>query len=632
MCGLKQRALRTSVILAIIALTTALPCRAGIYGIVEGTVMDEWGNPLPGATIRITGTSQGAIAGADGRFRILKVVAGTCDLSVTNIGFETKEIYSLPVKPDETSRVAVEMWMVGVMSQKPYLSTRPAPIQLRSWINGTHPGPVKVQSNDERAALQHSGAALTGMHFRRADEMPVTRVVPLCDKQGFAILRHLMQFGVEQTAVPPRIEELVNTPRYNYAAPTGIDVKLYSEMTNCPWNADHYLLNIAVCTRNATNVERKTSGRDVHLIIDVSGSMQSDGKFERLKVQLEDYLRGVDAATAVGLHVLLDGQVQTVVSPRRTAQHDELRTMLDSLTFDQAKQKFSVFGLPKRLADAGDSGRDKRIVLLSDGADVFNPEQDAQFRRMLNALKELDATLDIISCGTLVTDNYHLSDQARRCGGRHHIADTPAELNAALDDVFKAERVPLLFNPLLDFDFNPRLVKSYRLLGCDVRGRAAWYYAPADSTAVFMPAGAQHVVQIELVPASNAAESLSVYTRTSLTERALDTDELASVRLSYSLKPAARRQNVELIVTNEPTALKDASADFKLSAALACFGLYIVNAPNSHRTSLRMARELTASEPRAEPGSIHTLREEVVECILSNFGRRYNRTSIQFER
>lgn len=57
-------------------------------GIVEGTVRDERGRPLNGATVRIEGEPLGAIARSDGTFSIDNVPAGEQWVSVKTIGYE----------------------------------------------------------------------------------------------------------------------------------------------------------------------------------------------------------------------------------------------------------------------------------------------------------------------------------------------------------------------------------------------------------------------------------------------------------------------------------------------------------------------------------------------------------------
>ncbi len=57
---------------------------------VKGKIVDENGEPLPGATVKQTGTTNGTISGADGSFTLLVPAGAT--LNVTFVGFKTIEI------------------------------------------------------------------------------------------------------------------------------------------------------------------------------------------------------------------------------------------------------------------------------------------------------------------------------------------------------------------------------------------------------------------------------------------------------------------------------------------------------------------------------------------------------------
>ncbi|MBV7530176.1 SusC/RagA family TonB-linked outer membrane protein [Chitinophaga sp. sic0106] len=57
---------------------------------LQGVVRDEKGNPLPGASIQIKGTNQGAIADGNGAF-VLKNVAPGTTLIISMVGFKAKE-------------------------------------------------------------------------------------------------------------------------------------------------------------------------------------------------------------------------------------------------------------------------------------------------------------------------------------------------------------------------------------------------------------------------------------------------------------------------------------------------------------------------------------------------------------
>lgn len=61
---------------------------------VRGTVVDESGQPVIGATIQIKGTSQGTVTDVDGRFNLSAPANGT--LVISYVGMQTQEV---PVQP-----------------------------------------------------------------------------------------------------------------------------------------------------------------------------------------------------------------------------------------------------------------------------------------------------------------------------------------------------------------------------------------------------------------------------------------------------------------------------------------------------------------------------------------------------
>ena len=80
-----HRYLLVAILLA--AATTA--SWAGITGILTGKVTDSDGKPVPGATIRVLGTTRGASAKIDGRYNITNITAGSYTVRVTSVGFDT---------------------------------------------------------------------------------------------------------------------------------------------------------------------------------------------------------------------------------------------------------------------------------------------------------------------------------------------------------------------------------------------------------------------------------------------------------------------------------------------------------------------------------------------------------------
>jgi outer membrane receptor protein involved in Fe transport len=83
---------------------------AGTTGKIKGVVLDkETGEPLPGASIQIMGTTQGALSDIDGDYMISLVPPGLYTLRFTIMGYQTVEVENVEVVTDIPTDQNVEM-------------------------------------------------------------------------------------------------------------------------------------------------------------------------------------------------------------------------------------------------------------------------------------------------------------------------------------------------------------------------------------------------------------------------------------------------------------------------------------------------------------------------------------------
>jgi outer membrane receptor for ferrienterochelin and colicins len=105
-------------VLAILALflAVAVPMNAQEAGTVSGTVVDETGGVLPGATVTLTGPgpSKTQVSGSDGSYRFAGVPAGSYKLTVTLSGFgaATQDV-TVAGGPVEVPKVALKIAGLG---------------------------------------------------------------------------------------------------------------------------------------------------------------------------------------------------------------------------------------------------------------------------------------------------------------------------------------------------------------------------------------------------------------------------------------------------------------------------------------------------------------------------------------
>ena len=79
---------------------------SGIYGVLLGTVYNDDGQPVPGATIRLEGTTNGAKAKMDGFFVVKRIREGTYNVKITAIGFKEYK-RQIKIKAQYTSEINV---------------------------------------------------------------------------------------------------------------------------------------------------------------------------------------------------------------------------------------------------------------------------------------------------------------------------------------------------------------------------------------------------------------------------------------------------------------------------------------------------------------------------------------------
>lgn len=89
--------MKRRIVLMMIALFTTI-LFSQTTGKIKGIVLDEAGDPLPGANIVVTGTTWGAEADEDGYYYIIGVRAGTYSLKAEFVGYSPKEAKEVKVR------------------------------------------------------------------------------------------------------------------------------------------------------------------------------------------------------------------------------------------------------------------------------------------------------------------------------------------------------------------------------------------------------------------------------------------------------------------------------------------------------------------------------------------------------
>lgn len=109
-----KRFLKKEVAIAIMGLAILVflscPVFAGVTGKVSGKVVDvESGEELPGASIRIEGTTLGNMAGADGSYFIISIPPGEYSVTASLIGYQSVTKTGVQVISDRTTEISFKL-------------------------------------------------------------------------------------------------------------------------------------------------------------------------------------------------------------------------------------------------------------------------------------------------------------------------------------------------------------------------------------------------------------------------------------------------------------------------------------------------------------------------------------------
>lgn len=159
-----------TMMIALLCLLTALPMSAQ-NRMVQGTVIDNTGEPVIGANIRVSGTTRGTITDIDGVF---KIEASAKDkLTITFIGYLDAVVSAantvLKVTLQEDSKTLEEVVVVGYGTQK----------------KATLAGAVSAVNNKEIAVTKNENVVnmLSGKYpvcvLHRKVHNPVNSIMPL---------------------------------------------------------------------------------------------------------------------------------------------------------------------------------------------------------------------------------------------------------------------------------------------------------------------------------------------------------------------------------------------------------------------------------------------------------------------
>ncbi|WP_201987082.1 vWA domain-containing protein [Hymenobacter rubidus] len=445
------------------------------------------------------------------------------------------------------------------------------------------PEPTDPKTADTTRENRENYAVVHENPFLAAERNPLSTFAIDVDRASYANVR---RFLTQERQLPPpdavRLEELVNYFPYRYPQPRTGPASLNAEVAACPWNPAHQLVLVGVQGKQVATSTLPPA--NLVFLLDVSGSMNDPQKLpllkESLRLLVREALRPQDYVSIV----VYAGAAGVVLPPTSGADRETILRALDGVEAGGSTAGGEGLRLAYQLAQQHQQpGGNNRIILATDGDFNVGEQSDADMERLITQERESGVFLSVLGFGEGNLQDSKMELLADKGNGNYAYIDQLNEARRVLVQEYGGTLFTLAKDVKVQVEFNPALVREYRLLGYENRLLAAEDFNDDRKDAGELGAGQQVTALYEVVPvgapATNGVSIDPLKYQKLAASRPATGSELLTVKLRYQEPQGSPSQLLALPVRNvrldEPIA--QASDNLRWAAAVAQFGLLLRN-------------------------------------------------------
>lgn len=420
---------------------------------MRGEVNDEKNQPLGNARIYVHSAKSYYYSGAHGSFGI--TMRNLYDsLTISLDGYETK---SIKVKTDVWQTINLKLSAADASKNKPKLISITKDLKQSSKLNW-FTGDETYFKLVENEFVNTAGYPNTGFSLN-------------VNKASYSNVRRFIN---GESPVPPdavKVEELINYFNLHYREPANEDVfRIESQLTSCPWNTDEQLLFLNINAKKL-DLEKVPPGNFVFLI-DVSGSMDMPNRLPLLKAAFQLFVKNLRPIDKVSI-VTYGGNVAVWLQPTSGADKDTIIKSIEELEAAGDTPGESAIRMAYRVAESTFiKNGNNRVILATDGDFNVGENSEKSLDELITKQRQTGVYLTCLGVGMGNFKDSKLQTLAKKGNGNY----------AYLDDINEAEKVlvkeltqtffSVADDVFMNVEFNPAMVKQYRLIGFDNKKEA----------------------------------------------------------------------------------------------------------------------------------------------------------------
>ena len=406
--------------------------------------------------------------------------------------------------------------------------------------------------------------------FIETDKFPETGFAVNINKASYSNIRRFINM---ENTVPPdaiRLEEMMNYFNIHYTEPHGDSLFNYqSILSSCPWNAEHELLYLNVCARKAALDSIPPA--NLVFLIDVSGSMELPNRLPLLKSAFSlmvNNLREIDTVS-----IVVYGGVNGVwLIPTCGSNKKKILESIAQLEAGGSTPGEAGIRAAYRLAKSTFiKGGTNRVILATDGDFNVGQQSEEELNQLINGYRSSEIYLTCLGVGMGNYKDSKLEVLANRGKGNFAYLDNEKEAEKVLMEEFSQTIYAVAKEAYIDIQFDPALVRNYRLIGFDNKLSAI-----VDSTNEIQGGeiGSGHslmaLVEIDPIEQESEISNLSSF---------------AKVRMHYQLPAENKNRLEEYTIPFNYKPFNEIPNYYRFAASVALFGEMLKKSPYAGKTT-----------------------------------------------
>lgn len=474
---------------------------------------------------------------------------------------------SIPKVNQPDSSISVDMAMVEVEKFRvsgARLNSKPAPAAL-------YAAPVQGMQQENYFSPENNRVQLV-------NEEPLSTFSIDVDTASYANIRRMLNQGETPPVDAVRIEEMLNYFDYQYPVNNQDEhpFSVFTTVVQSPLNADKHIMRVALAGDQIQ--QEKDKKANLVFLLDVSGSMSSPNKLPLLKRALNMLLNRLGPDDTVSI-VVYAGASGTVLEPTSADNKLDIEKAINDLraggsTNGAAGIELAYHWAQKAFVKDGIN----RVILATDGDFNVGITDHNKLLKLVEKQREKQIYLSVLGFGQGNYNDHLVEQLANHGNGNAAYIDSIHEARKVLVEEMDSTLNVIAKDVKIQVEFNPAVVKEYRLIGYENRmlNKEDFNNDKVDAGEI----GAGHTVtalyELTLVDSSSFDVDPLRYGKESEKVTTIESNlsnELAQVKLRYK-QPEGETSELlsKVIYKNDISEFESAKPDFQFATSVAYLG------------------------------------------------------------